>query len=344
MSGLTTLDSTGGTSSQAHAISAATTTGITGGNSGGQWVTIKQDGKVISTKTGTRNILADRPSRPVRPIFQKVPNASLHREIERCHDYMEYLEKHMKDQERILVNTEMARVVDRNKAADQLSAVRKEFEEKVNAMVDEKVADVRQNISIKRREVEEKSKTYKDLCDAVTDVADKIDKAERGRQNLTARKNTPQSAFDKWEQQYCQPINKLTDLIQETNNKRDENDREFAEQSAVVREQEAQAAALLIQRQQEQAVLNDEKEHFLAEKQEWRLKQGKELTATEMRAIMEVFLQEKIEQIKPDMLAEAKHSNWTLLKQDFEAREVENVARIKAEGKLEGQRQGYKEG
>ncbi|CAN9247605.1 unnamed protein product [Alternaria sp. RS040] len=59
---------------------------------------------------------------------------------------------------------------------------------------------------------------------------------------------------------------------------------------------------------------------------------------------MEVFLQKKIEQIKPDVLAEAKHSVWMLLKQDFETREVENLARTKAEGKVEGYRRGYEDG
>ncbi|CAI9627347.1 unnamed protein product [Alternaria burnsii] len=262
----------------------------------------------------------------------------------------------------------MARVEGRNKAAHQLNAVRREFEEKVNAMVDEKVAYIKRVIGIRMREfevrsatlkkqeedlkastarlarIEEKSKTYKDLCNAVAGVADKINKAERGRQNLTARKNTTQSAFERWEQQYCQPIKKLADLIWEVDNKKQENDREFAEQSAVVRGQEAQTAALLLQRQQEEVMLNEEKEQFLVEKQEWQLKQGKQLSATEVRAAMEVFLQKKIEQIKPDVLAEAKHSVWMLPKQDFETRKVENLARTKAEGKVEGYRRGYEDG
>ena len=64
-------------------------------------------------------------------------------------------------------------------------------------------------------------------------MASRIDKAERGRQNLTARKNTPQSAFNKWEQQFYQPINKLADLIRETDDERQEHEREFSEQRMV---------------------------------------------------------------------------------------------------------------
>ena len=262
----------------------------------------------------------------------------------------------------------MRRAEDNLRAIAQLDAARKEFDEKLTAMVTEEVAIVKQDISIRRREVEvriatlkkrkdhlaasearlardeAKSKTYQDLCSAVLDVASRIDKAERGRQNLTARKNTPQSAFHKWEQQFCQPINKLANLIRETDDERKEHEREFSEQRMATQTQQTQAAELLSQIRHEQTILEDEKQHFLVEKREWRSMKGKELTGAEMKRAMEVYLEERIEQIKPMLLEEAKLSNWTLQQQDSKARETVVITEAKAQGHRIGYRKGYAEG
>lgn len=71
---------------------------------------------------------------------------------------------------------------------------------------------------------------------------------------------------------------------------------------------------------------------------------GKELTGAEMKRAMEVYLEERIEQIKPMLLEEAKLSNWTLQQQDSKARETMAITKAKAQGQLLGHRIGYRKG
>jgi len=71
---------------------------------------------------------------------------------------------------------------------------------------------------------------------------------------------------------------------------------------------------------------------------------GKELSGAEMKKAMEVYLEERIEQIKPMLLEEAKLSNWTLQQQDSKARETMAITKAKAQGQLLGHRIGYRKG
>jgi hypothetical protein len=156
---------------------------------------------------------------------------------------------------------------------------------------------------------EEKTYTYEDLCDVVTSIADKIARAERGRSNLTARKNTLQSASGKWEKEYCEPVIQLADLVRQVNIERDEHERKFAELVKTVQEREEQAAKLLQQRQQEITLLLEEKQRFIGEQDEWRHQKGQDLSETELKDTMKEYMENKIEELKPSMIHEARRLN-----------------------------------
>lgn len=163
------------------------------------------------------------PDRPLRPAVQKASGPGLYSELTRCYTYMEWAESYVRDVEMRIVDKDMHHAEDRKRTADTIAALRETHQEQLNSPCEQWVEAAPENsnqalIFLKKREeavkaseakmkrVEAKSKTYQHLCHNILKLGDKVDNALRDVKNLTARKKTHQSAFEKWEKQYCMPV------------------------------------------------------------------------------------------------------------------------------------------
>jgi hypothetical protein len=108
------------------------------------------------------------------------------------------------------------------------------------------------------------------------------------------------------------PFTQLADLFREVNIERDEDQRKFAELVKAVQEREEQATQLLREGQQEMASLAEDKQKFTTERDEWRYQKGRDLSERELKGIMEEYLENKIEELKPSMIHEARRLSLPL--------------------------------
>ncbi|KAI4907868.1 hypothetical protein J4E90_009276 [Alternaria incomplexa] len=306
------------------------------------------------------------PPRPVRPAFQNIPNASLHQESKQCQDFIEWLEKRMEDQDKRLVRAEIGRAEDNKRAASDMAglkernrramtdfgratAEKKEYEKKVR-VAEDKLASLEQReetlkiATMKLKHLETKSKTFQDLSDAVVAMGAKVEKASRDMKNSAARKSTQQSAFDKWERQYCEPSIRLVQLNEQVKQERDENREEHAVRSRRLQEQEISQSQTTDQNEEEKARLAVERQAFLAEKQAWYLKKGQTLSETEFKLTLNVCVEKRLEEITPLIVKEAQRYIWTLQEADWDERKTESIANAKEQGHEDGYTQGLAEG
>ena len=194
------------------------------------------------------------------------------------------------------------------------------------------------------KQIHVKSKTYQDLSNIVSDMGSKMEKSVRDMRNPSARKHTTQSASDKWQENYCVPNTRLTDITQTVERERDDNRQKYVERINAVREREEQTTELLQRRQYEVELLADERQLFSAEQVQWRVCQGQELTETELKDIMEAYVETRIEAIKPAMIREARRCNWALHQHEWATHKTTALAEAREQGVQEVHRQGIDEG
>ncbi|KAI4676244.1 uncharacterized protein J4E84_009641 [Alternaria hordeiaustralica] len=335
-------------------------TASTEGNSGGRWINVSRDGKLVFKKSAfpySRLSLTEQPPRPIRPTFQKVPNASLHQENKRCHDFIEWLEKKVEDQEKRMVHAEIGRAEDRKRAVDDLvelkqhnkravtdfgcaTAEKKEYEKRM-MVAEDKLASLEQReealkiAKLKLKHLQAKSKTFQDLSDAVVAMGTKVEKASRDMKNSAARKSTPQSAFKNI---------RLVQLNEQLKQERDKNREEHAELNKTLQEQEISHSQTRDQNEEEGARLAIERQAFLAEKQAWHLQRGQTLSDTEFKLTLNVCVEKQLEKITPLIVEEARRYIWTLQEAEWGEHESESIANAKEQGYEDGYTEGLAEG
>lgn len=78
---------------------------------------------------------------------------------------------------------------------------------------------------------------------------------------------------------------------------------------ANVRDHKETAAELVKQKNKGLAAVAIEKEALAAEQQEWHFRKGQDLSTSETKRAMEVWIEQKVEELKPVILTEARRSN-----------------------------------
>ncbi|KAI4935223.1 uncharacterized protein J4E92_002511 [Alternaria infectoria] len=383
MPGLITAAAVGCSGSQEPAKLRAAAIASAEGHSHGPRITIEQskpalpspfnalsfaDGTVVLLETLSdppETLRKDEPPRPHRPQTDEPSNLATV-----CHKWVDWAESHIQGLERGIVDAETKQAEDQKKAADDVA---EEHSKYLQALVNNSVIEARKKESEKRtKEAEDKlaelkkreedlkvaetrvkhdrakSKNIQDLLDAVAAIGTKVEKANQDMRNLSARKSTPQSAIDKWTKQYCEPNIRVVDLGKQIRAERESYRKEHEESL-----KKAQGLENLLNqraRRQEQslAVLTADRKKFETEQQAWRLQKGQELSGSELKSTMEVWLTEKVDQLRPAIETEASRRNWILQQREWDShkKSMMEMARMKAykEGHSKGKRGGYAEG
>jgi len=307
----------------------------------------------------------DEPPWPHRPQTDEPSNLATV-----CHKWVDWAESHIQGLEKKIVDAETKQAEDQRKAADDVA---EEHSKYLQALADNSVIEARKKESEKRtKEAEDKlaglekreedlkvaetrvkhdrakSKNIQDLLDAVAAIGTKVEKANQDMRNLSARKSTPQSAIDKWTKQYCEPNIRVVDLGKQIRAERESYRKEHEESLKKAQGREE----LLDQRtrslEQSLAALTVDRIKFQTEQQTWRLQKGEELSGSELKSTMEVWLTEKVDQLRPAIETEASRRNWVLQQREWDShkKSMMEMARGKAykEGHSQGKREGYAEG
>ena len=265
-----------------------------------------------------------------------------------------------------MVHAEIGRAEDRKRAADDLvelkqhnrravtdfgcaTAEKKEYEKRM-MVAEDKLASLEQReealkiAKLKLKHLQAKSKTFQDLSDAVVAMGTTVEKASRDMRNSAARKSTLQSAFEKWERQYCEPSIRLVQLNEQLKQERDKNREEHAELNKTLQEQEISHSQTRDQNEEEGARLAIERQAFLAEKQAWHLQRGQTLSDTEFKLTLNVCVEKQLEKITPLIVEEARRYIWTLQEAEWGEHESESIANAKEQGYEDGYTEGLAEG
>ncbi|CAO2657201.1 Nn.00g033270.m01.CDS01 [Neocucurbitaria sp. VM-36] len=329
------------------------------------WVGIEQGGKLVMKKSYYKMPPVsrdDEPKRPLRPKFLKVLGPSLYNDLARLHDWVEWAGQYIDELEKKVVDGEITRAQDQKVAANVMAELQKKYELKLSnshigfnelttqaweknarEAFEQRKEDLKA-AEVKAKRLQAESKTYQDLCDVVQSMSEKTGKAVREMRTLTAAKNRPQQAFDRWEKLYCEPNIGLVKLNQQVKKDRDENRRQYVEQMRSLQGRVDRVSKLTIQKLVEVALIEEQRQALVKEKEDWHIQKSQELSDSEQKCSIEAWIQQKIEEIKPEIMKEATEHAWMLQKHQWELQTVAVVEDAKEQGLTLGHTKGYKEG
>lgn len=207
------------------------------------------DGKIVIEKhvfDMTLEEHKDEPQRPTRPMDQKVVCGSARVDLSKCYTWIEWAGQRMTELKKKSIEKDMEFATKRKNYADELASQCEEHKQQVanvhmgfkaamtkdiqkktqelateNALIEKRKEELKVTEAVVKR-MEAKSTSYQDLCEAITTIGDKVNKAVQDMRNLTVRKSTPQSAFTKWESRHIGPILQLMELERHVKAERDE--------------------------------------------------------------------------------------------------------------------------
>ncbi|KAJ4374271.1 hypothetical protein N0V83_003012 [Neocucurbitaria cava] len=346
--------------SEAVATPNAVASGAEASN-GDKRVAIEQGGKIVVKEPYYPEITGPQDRAPDRPLRPALQYSDLTRHIE----WAEWAEQYVKQLEEKIVEGEIGRAEDKNKAAAKMAELRDEYKKRLrtarsgsvataNAQHEKEVrAALRKrenNIKVaeaKARRMQEESKTYQDLCDGIQSLGNRTETALRQMRTLTAAKNRAQAAFNRWETSFCEPNIRFLDLNRKIKEEREEIRQHHAEQMELVCDQKEQLDKLTQQKVEELASLDEQLRDLAAEKKAWRLQKGQELSElseSEQKGAMEVWMEQKIEEIKPLIMQEATKHAWSLQKPQWELQTAAALEIAEERGHKRGHWEGDKEG
>ncbi|KAH9868706.1 hypothetical protein J1614_007778 [Plenodomus biglobosus] len=303
----------------------------------------------------------DEPYRPIRPIAPKAFGPSLYKDLDRNYAWIEFAMQKFEELEKHMIDMDMQRITAIGRATNlterhaiELADMRKQATETALAestrlltLVEKRESELRQK-EAKLKQTVSRSKTYRDLCNALTNIGTKYDNAARDMRNLTARRITAQPAFEKWEKQYCEPMTEMMRLHDQVKLERDQGRQELARRETVLDEREDNIKELTRKAEAKLALLEKQQQHIAEEQRQWRLQKGKELSASESKLVLKDWIEQKVKKIMPEILLEARRCNWVVQKATFDSDHAKACAAAKdlgfQEGRKEGEHAGYVRG